>query len=77
MNRDTLNKFVAGFQAASCVFALLDDITSLAAKIDLVARLTNEDELEAIIGALDALEPHTPEWLAWQIIKAVANELDA
>ena len=76
MSQDTLNKFVTVFQAASFGLILWDNIKSLAVEIDLVARLNNEDELEAFIGALDDLDPNTPRWLAWQIIKAWANEPD-
>ena len=60
MSQDTLNKFVAVFQAASFGLILWDNIKSLAVEIDLVARLNGEDELEAFIGALDDLDPNTP-----------------
>ena len=76
MSQDTLNKFVTVFQAASFGLILWDNIKSLAVEIDLVARLNNEDELEAFIGGLDDLDPNTPRWLAGQIIRAWANEPD-
>ena len=76
MSQDTLNKFVTVFQAASFGLILWDNIKSLAVEIDLVARLNNEDELEAFIGGLDDLDPNTPWWLAGQIIRARANEPD-
>ena len=76
MSQDTLNKFVTVFQAFSFGLILWYDIKSLAVEIDLVARLNNEDELEAFIGALDDLDPNTPRWLAWQTIKAWANAPD-
>ena len=76
MSQHTLNKSVPFFQAAFFGLILWDNIKSLAVEIDLVARLNNEDELEAFIGALDALDPNTPRWLAWQIIKPLANEPD-
>ena len=76
MSQDTLNKCVTVFQAASFGLILWDNIKRLAVEIDLVARLNNEDELEALMGALDDLDPNTPWWLEWQIIKALANEPD-
>ena len=76
MSQDTLNKFVTVFQAASFGLILWDNIKSLAVAIALVARLNNEDELEAFMDALDDLDPNTPRWLEWQIIKAWANEPD-
>ena len=76
MSQDTLNKFVTVFQAVSFSFILWDNIKSLAAEIDRVARLNDEDELEAFMDALDELDPNTPRWLAWQSIKAWANEPD-
>ena len=76
MSQDTLNKFVIVFQAASFGWILWDNIKRLAVEIDLVARLNNEDELEALMGALDDLDPNTPWWLEWQIIKALFNEPD-
>ena len=76
MTQDTLNKFVTVFQAAFFGLILWDNIKRLAVEIDLVARLNNEDELEALMGALDALDPNTSWWLEWQIIKALDNEPD-
>ena len=76
MSQDTLNKFVTVFQAVSFGLILWDNIKRLAVEIDLVARLNNEDELEALMGALDALDPNSPWWLELQIIKALDDEPD-
>ena len=76
MSQDTLNKLIPVFQAASFGLILWDNIKSLAAEIDLVARLKGEDELEAFMDALDELDPNTLRWLAWQTIKALANKPD-
>ena len=76
MTQDTLNKFVTVFQAASFGLILWDNIKRLAVATDLVVRLNDEDKLEAFMGALDALDPNTPWWLEWQIIKALDNEPD-
>ena len=74
MNRDTLNKFVADFKAVSFVFPLLDRVVLLADALDTFVRLNNKDELEAFIGVLDNFNPNDISWLAWQIIKALAQE---
>ena len=74
MTQDTLNKFVTVFQAAYFGLILCDNIKRLAAEIALRERLNNEDELEAFMNALDELDPNTPRWLEWQIIKALVNE---
>ena len=71
-----LNKVVIVFEAVSFGFILWDEIKQLAGTIALVKRLRDEDKLEAFIDMLDALNPNTPWWLEWQIIKALANELD-
>ena len=71
MSQDTLNKFVTVFQAVSFGLILWDDIKRLAVEIAL-----REDKLEAFMDALGELDPNTPRWLAWQTIKAWANEPD-
>ena len=76
MSQDTLNKFVTVFQAVSFGLILWDNIKSLAVEIALRERLNDEDELEAFMNTLDELDPNTPRWLAWQTIKAWANEPD-
>ena len=76
MSQDTLNKLIPVVQAVSFGLILWDNIKRLATEIDLVARLNDEDELEAFMDALDELDPNTPRLLAWQSIKAWSNKPD-
>ena len=65
MSQDTINKLIPVVHTGAFVWKVWRHMRRIAEELNLANRI----HIKGFVIALNALDPNTPRWLAWQIIK--------
>ena len=74
MSQDTLNKLIPVVQTSAFGWNVWRHMQRIVYEVALVNRIKIRTVSRAFLNSLNELDPNTPRWLAWQILKNLFGE---